>query len=82
MVKATKNRLLDWESFRSRMRRTRFDSKLTRLTVLQFYAPTDKAGRENKGKFYRILQDEISNVSSRNISIAMGDMNAKVGTKI
>ena len=43
------------------------------------YAPTNDAEDEKKEEFYTILQTAMKDKKEREITILMGDMNAKVG---
>ena len=49
------------------------------MTVMQCYAPTNSNEEETKNEFNEELQAAMDKVSSRDIAIVMGDMNAEVG---
>ena len=72
--------LIEWEPVLERIIRARFNSKWQQVTVMQCYAPTNKATEEVKDVFYEQLQVVLEEVPRRDVKIVMGDMNAKVGT--
>jgi hypothetical protein len=81
MVNKTKAKtLLEWEPINERLIKARFDSRFTKLTVLQCYAPTNDADKEDKDDFYEQLQLAVSRVSQHDTLMILGDLNAKVGS--
>lgn len=50
------------------------------LKIIQIYAPTSKAKKEEIELFYTDLQKEIDNTDRNDVLIVMGDFNAKVGS--
>ena len=73
------NRLVEWEPISARIITARFNFKWRNVTVIQCYAPINSNEKETKKQFYEILQAVVHKVSSRDIAIGLGDMNAKVG---
>ena len=65
--------------FSDRLIRARFDSKHCKLTILQYYAPTNVAEDEEKDDWYDHLQQAVSKVPQLDMLLIMGDLNAKVG---
>ena len=49
------------------------------LNIIQCYAPTNDADDETKDEFYQLLEETTRKLSTKDITIVMGDMNAKVG---
>ena len=48
------------------------------ITVVQVYAPTTDATEEEMDNFYGVLQDTLDSISGRDITMIIGDCNAKV----
>ena len=73
--------LLGWEPVDSRIITAQFrtSQKRVALNIIQCYAPTNNADDSKKEEFYQKLDDTIRKMSKRDITILMGDMNAKVG---
>ncbi|XP_052237775.1 craniofacial development protein 2-like [Dreissena polymorpha] len=71
--------LLEWEPINDRILRARFNSKFQEVTIIQCYAPTNLTDDNTKEDFYGHLQSGLDKVPKRDITIVMGDMNAKVG---
>ncbi|KAJ8412738.1 hypothetical protein AAFF_G00116890 [Aldrovandia affinis] len=59
------------------MIKARFNSKHCKLTIIQCYAPTNEAEREDKDDWYEELQRIVSKVPQHDVLLIMGDMNAK-----
>ena len=72
------NSLMEWEPISARIITTRFSSKQRNVTLIQCYAPTNSNEEETKEEFYEELRAVMDKVSSRDIPIVMGDVNAKV----
>ena len=49
-----------------------------RLNIIQCYAPTNDAGEEKKDDFYQQLQAVLDRRGAKDITILMGDFNAKI----
>ena len=71
--------LIDWEPVNERIIKARFFSKYIKLSVIQVYAPTNDADEENKHLFYEILQKTLDKVPKHDMTVIIGDFNAKVG---
>ena len=53
--------------------------KEIKLNVIQCYAPTNDADEDKKDTFYQQQQDVIDSKGNKDITIVMGDFNAKIG---
>ena len=80
IAKEVKNSLREWEAISSRIITARFKSTARNVTVINAYAPTNLAGEDIKDQFYEQLQAVINKVPKRDLSILLGDMNAKIGS--
>ena len=72
--------LTSWEPVNERLLTASFKSGSTKLTIIVCYAPTEAATDADKDAFYNQLQSLLDRTSTRDVTIVMGDMNAKVGT--
>nr|KAG5685711.1 hypothetical protein BaRGS_027976 [Batillaria attramentaria] len=72
--------VLGWIYVSPRILSARFNSKGRKVTILQCYAPTNRADEEEKENFYEQLQAVLDKAPRRDLKILMGDLNAKVGT--
>ncbi|VDP56836.1 unnamed protein product [Schistosoma curassoni] len=70
-----------WESHGSRIIKASFKTKKEGITmsVIQCYAPTADSNDDNKDQFYERLQSIIANCPRNDLTILVGDPNAKVG---
>lgn len=50
------------------------------MNIIQCYAPTNDSDEERKDEFYSRLQTISQGYSGRDITIVMGDLNAKIGS--
>ncbi|GFR87158.1 craniofacial development protein 2-like [Elysia marginata] len=74
--------LMEWEPINHRIIIARINSIFANLTKAQCYAPTKDAADDEKGEFYSKLVQEVLtyNIPKHDITIVMGDLNAKVGS--
>ncbi|VDP12048.1 unnamed protein product [Heligmosomoides polygyrus] len=73
------NALVSWKPVNDRIISARFRTKHIRVTVVQVYAPTEDSEDAEKDEFYECLQQTIDKTPRRDLKIAMGDFNAKLG---
>ena len=52
-----------------------------KVNVIQCYAATNDADEDKKDTFYQQLQDVIDSKGNKDITIVMGDFNAKIGAE-
>ena len=73
--------LIGWEPVNSRIITAKFTTKKKRirLNIIQCYAPTNDADDDKKDEFYQQLQAVIDKRGAKDITILMGDLNAKIG---
>ena len=74
--------LIGWEPVSSRIITAKFltNHKRIHLNIIQCYAPTNDAEETAKDEFYDRLGAVIRTAKERDVTILMGDLNAKVGT--
>ncbi|XP_078603943.1 uncharacterized protein LOC144877771 [Branchiostoma floridae x Branchiostoma japonicum] len=80
MSKSSARSLKEWEPISERIIMARFTSRCQDTTIIQAYAPTNDASEADKEMFYEQLQATMAKRKKRDITILMGDMNAKVGS--
>ena len=73
--------LIGWESHGPRIIMATFRTKKRKinLNMIQCYAPTNDSSEEIKQDFYHQLQTVLDKCPHRDITIMMGDFNAKIG---
>ena len=62
--------------------RARLRGRHTIITQIQCYPPTNDSEDTDKDAFYQQLQAEIDAVPRNDLTIVMGDLNAKVGSNM
>ena len=82
MTKGTHKTLYEWTPISDRIITARFWSKYIKTTVIQVYAPTNDADEDDKESFYDQLQKVVDKTPRHDILLLLGDMNAKIGSKL
>ena len=72
--------LVDWEQISKRVIMAKFESKFQKITIIQAYAPVNETDGDEKADFYNHLQAAFNKTKKRDITLVMGDLNAKVGS--
>ncbi|XP_048759317.2 craniofacial development protein 2-like [Ostrea edulis] len=73
--------LIGWEPVNSRIITAKFSTKKSKikLNIIQCYAPTNDTDDEKKDAFYQQLQAVLDKAGKKDMTILMGDFNAKIG---
>ena len=75
----SKESVVDWEPVSDRILKVRLQTKHLKMSIIQCYAPTNDHKDEFKDEFYNALNNVIEKIPKHDITIVMGDMNAKIG---
>lgn len=79
LTKNANRSLMDWEPISERFLRAWFHSKFQKVSIIQCYAPTNTADQKVKEHLCEQLQSLIERTPNRDITIVLGEFNAKVG---
>jgi exonuclease III len=79
LSKGLKKSLIEWTAVSERLNTARLFTPLRKLTIVQCYAPTNEATIEEKEAFYGLLEATLHLIRQSDITIMMGDFNAKIG---
>ena len=79
MSKRTAGALLGYDPISDRIMVIRLEGKRFKLTLVQVYAPTNRAFEDDKTQFYEQLQDVIDQAPRGDIVLISGNFNAKLG---
>ena len=81
LAKEAQRALISWEAISLRIITAKFATKKKNIgiNIIQCYAPTNDAEDEKKEEFYDQLQSVVNNQGDRDVTILMGDLNAKIG---
>ena len=71
--------MISWEPISERLIIAKFRSKVRNITLIQYYAPTEKSSVNAKDDFYNFLDATYNRAPRCEIIVVMGDLNAKVG---
>ena len=81
-IETTKKALVSWEPHGPRLLKATFKSsqKEINVKIILGYAPTNDSSEDEKDDFYEKLESVIQkNHKSKDMTILLGDFNAKVG---
>ncbi|VDO92036.1 unnamed protein product [Schistosoma margrebowiei] len=80
LSKVARNALVGWESHGARIIKASFKTKKgTTMNIIQCYAPTNDNNDDIKDQFYERQQSIIEKCPRTDLTILMGNPNAKVG---
>ncbi|CAH8471399.1 unnamed protein product [Schistosoma rodhaini] len=81
LSRKAQNALIGWESHGPRIIKASFRTKREGITmnIIQCYAPTNDYDEDAKNQFYDRLQSIFEKCPTKDLTILMGDFNAKVG---
>ena len=81
LTREAQKALIGWVPHGSRIIEATFKTNHNkiRLNVVQCYAPTNDNEEDNKLEFYERLQSILEKYPERDITVMMGDFNAKIG---
>ncbi|VDO79658.1 unnamed protein product [Schistosoma margrebowiei] len=81
LSRKAQNTLIGWESHGSRIIKASFKTEKQGITmnIIQCYAPTINYGEDVEDRFYDRLQSTVEECLTKDLTILMGDLNAKVG---
>ena len=82
LSKTAQKALIGWAAHGPRIIAASFKTKVRRVSmnVIQCYAPTNDSEDGVKDQFYHRLQSVIDNLPERDVTILMGDFNAKIAS--
>jgi len=72
----------DFKIINERISCLRLKAKWFSYTLINVHAPTNEKTEEIKEEFYKLLEQNISQIARSDIKITLGDFNAKVGKEI
>ena len=80
LSRITSKAVLGYNPVNERLISIRIQAQPMNITVIQAYAPTSDADENMTQTFYDQLQDILDNTPQKDVTIVMGDFNAKVGS--
>jgi hypothetical protein len=78
-MKKVQKHIISYESHNEHLCKLRVKGKYNNITLINAYAPTKDKTEETKEQFYNDLQSIVDKVPKSDITIILGDVNAKLG---
>ena len=82
LSKESAKSLIGYNPISDRLIKLRIQAKPHNISLIMCYAPTSVGSEEDLEDFYNSLQQAIDSTPNRDITIIMGDFNAKVGKQL
>jgi len=82
LSKKAADALTSIDCINERLLRARFNAGVTKLSVTVGYAPTEMASVLEKDEFYKQLDNILSSIPRHDMSLLLGDLNARVGKDV
>jgi len=73
------NKILGFEPISGRIYKLRIKGKFYNIPLINIYAPAEDKEEDIKEQFYEELQRTLDRVPKHDVTIILGDMNAKLG---
>ena len=80
--KNTKKSVLGYNPVSERVITIRLQANPVNFTIVQVYAPTSAADEATVDEFYQQVQEVLDKIPQKDVTIVMGDLNAKVGNDV
>ncbi|XP_062566445.1 uncharacterized protein LOC134228767 [Saccostrea cucullata] len=80
LSKTAAKSLVEYHHVNERIIRVGLKTKPVQTSIIQVYAPTNEAENDIKEEFYEALQAEFQKAPKQELTIIMGDLNAKAGS--
>ena len=77
--RASANAMMGYDTVSDRILSVRFRGRKVNITIIQVYAPTSTASEEEQDNFFIKLQSTIDRTPKGDVTMVIGDFNAKVG---
>jgi len=81
LMKKIQNHLINFELHKERLCKLRIKGKYNNMTLINAYTPTEDKAEEIKEQFYYDLQSMVDKVAKSDLTIILGDVNAKLGNE-
>lgn len=74
-----RDNIIEYRPISERLAYLRIRAKPFNISLLNIYAPTEKARDEEKDRFYEKLEEELENIPKEDTQLILGDFNAQIG---
>lgn len=74
--------VLGYNPVSDRIMTMRLNTRPCRVNLVVVYAPTSQSSEVESEDFYKLLEDTLRTLPGRDITILLGDLNAKVGSTL
>lgn len=74
--------VLGYNPISDRIMTLKLNCKPCNVHIVQVYAPTAQASEEDIDRFYGLLEETLDKIPNREITLVLGDFNAKIGNTV
>lgn len=79
LMRGVRDKVLEYKPINERLAYIRLQAKPVNVSILNVYAPTEIADKEDKDEVYEKIEEEVDKMPKEDAILLLGDFNAQIG---